>query len=48
VRELLDLHYDPIYRRSLDKNFGTGPRTGVAWDGDDASLRAIARDLAEA
>lgn len=43
VRALLDEHYDPIYRRSLDRNFGAAPRTVLAWNGAEETLGAIAR-----
>jgi tRNA 2-selenouridine synthase len=47
VRALLDEHYDPIYRRSLERNYGAAPRTAVAWDGEAASLARLAHRLAE-
>ena len=49
VRELLELHYDPIYRHSMPRNFtGLGqPRLVVEWDGSEPSLDAVtARVLA--
>jgi tRNA 2-selenouridine synthase len=47
VSELLDLHYDPMYRRSIDRNF---PRIAGALDAEPATLtenafRALAREL---
>jgi tRNA 2-selenouridine synthase len=44
VRELLDTHYDPIYRESLRRNFGAAAGTGarVEWDGSARSLDAAA------
>ena len=45
VRALLDGHYDPIYRRSLERNFGAAPRATVAWDGGEASIGSVARTL---
>ena len=47
VSELLELHYDPMYRRSIDRNF---PRIAGALDAQPASLtenafRALAREL---
>jgi tRNA 2-selenouridine synthase len=46
VRDLLDTHYDPIYLRSLDRNFAAERRTVVEWDGGEATLDGIARGLA--
>ena len=47
VRELLDQHYDPIYRESLRRNFGATAGSGrrVEWRGDDASLAEAAAAL---
>jgi len=47
VRELLDTHYDPIYRESLRRNFGASAGAGerVEWVGDEASLAAAAAKL---
>jgi tRNA 2-selenouridine synthase len=47
VRELLDAHYDPIYRDSLRRNFGAtaGAARRVEWSGDAASLEAAAVQL---
>ena len=49
VRELLDMHYDPIYRESLRRNFGATAGAGerVEWDGDEASMRAAVAKLSE-
>ena len=47
VRELLTEHYDPIYTRSMQRNFtqfGTAPVLDVA-DGQDATLAASALEL---
>ena len=47
VRELLDTHYDPIYRESLRRNFGATAGAGqrVEWDGNARSLDAAALRL---
>ena len=47
VRELLDTHYDPIYRESLRRNFGASASSGtrVGWDGSAGSLAAAAAGL---
>jgi tRNA 2-selenouridine synthase len=47
VSELLEVHYDPMYRRSIDRNF---PRIADAIDVEPSTLgesgfRAIAREL---
>jgi tRNA 2-selenouridine synthase len=42
VRELLELHYDPLYRRSQDYNF-TGLQARAALATDDLSAAGIAR-----
>src|SRR4030095_8139318 len=47
VSELLELHYDPMYRRSIDRNF---PRIADALDVEPSTLdasafRALAREL---
>lgn len=42
VRELLELHYDPLYRRSQDYNF-TGLQAEAAIATDDLSAAGIAR-----
>jgi tRNA 2-selenouridine synthase len=48
VRELLVLHYDPIYLRSMQRNFAgfAAPAAGATWDGSDASLLDAAHTLA--
>ncbi len=47
VRELLDLHYDPIYRESLRRNFGAAASAArrVEWDGGSGSLEEAAVQL---
>ena len=48
VRELLDTHYDPIYRESLRRHFGAAAGSGglqVAWDGSAESLAAAAASI---
>jgi tRNA 2-selenouridine synthase len=44
VRDLLDVHYDPIYLESMRRNFsGVGtPLLALRWDGSDAALQAAA------
>jgi len=44
VRDLLDVHYDPIYLASLWRNFSgvDAPLATLRWDGDPASLAAAA------
>ena len=44
VRELLVLHYDPIYLQSIERNFAghAQPLMTLAWDGSTASLDAAA------
>jgi tRNA 2-selenouridine synthase len=47
VSELLEVHYDPMYRRSIDRNF---PRIADALDVEPSTLgesgfRALAREL---
>jgi len=44
VRDLLDVHYDPIYHASLWRNFGAieAPLATLRWSGDSASLAAAA------
>jgi tRNA 2-selenouridine synthase len=44
VRQLLTLHYDPIYLQSMRRNFaGIGdPWLRLTWNGDDTSLDAVA------
>jgi len=49
VRDLLALHYDPIYLQSIERNFPASatPLADVTWTGTDASLdEAAARILA--
>ncbi|MEO8310204.1 MAG: tRNA 2-selenouridine(34) synthase MnmH [Caldimonas sp.] len=45
VRDLLVVHYDPIYLDSMRRNFtGVGaPAASLRWDGSEASLREAAR-----
>jgi tRNA 2-selenouridine synthase len=47
VRDLLEAHYDPIYRESLRRNFGAldGAGRGVEWAGDPHSLDEAALQL---
>ena len=47
VRELLDRHYDPIYRDSLHRNFGAAASAArrVEWDGRSLSLEGAAAQL---
>lgn len=47
VRELLVLHYDPIYAQSMKRNFAV-PRSTVAWRGDAESLSLAAGELVAA
>jgi tRNA 2-selenouridine synthase len=44
VRDLLDVHYDPIYLQSMRRNFSgvAAPLVELRWDGSDASLAAAA------
>jgi tRNA 2-selenouridine synthase len=48
VRDLLDTHYDPIYRASMERNFAAvaTPLLALRWDGNDASLAAAAAQAA--
>lgn len=50
VRELLLDHYDPSYRQSLQRNFGSvdAPRLVLEWDGSAAALDAAAARAIEA
>ena len=50
VRELLEQHYDPIYRQSIGRNYrgSAAPRATLAWDGSAASLDTIAAQAIEA
>ena len=45
VRDLLDIHYDPIYLASLWRNFGgvATPLATLRWSGDAASLALAAQ-----
>jgi tRNA 2-selenouridine synthase len=45
VRDLLVLHYDPVYLQSMQRNFtgSAAPRLTAAWDGSDASLDSAAQ-----
>ena len=49
VQELLTLHYDPVYERSMQRNFSHyGLATAVDLpDGSAATLQAAARKLIE-
>jgi tRNA 2-selenouridine synthase len=44
VRDLLDVHYDPIYLASLWRNFAAvdAPIATLRWNGDEASLTSAA------
>jgi tRNA 2-selenouridine synthase len=48
VRDLLDAHYDPIYRQSMQRNFGSigAPLLTLQWDGSAAALVALAAEAA--
>jgi tRNA 2-selenouridine synthase len=50
VRELLTLHYDPVYLQSLRRNFAglTTPARRFAWDGSDGALAAVAKEASAA
>ncbi len=51
VRELLETHYDPVYVKSMQRNFGqvNTPKLRVSWDGTQASLQqAVAHILSDA
>jgi tRNA 2-selenouridine synthase len=50
VRELLEQHYDPIYRQSIRRNYAgsAAPRAALTWDGGAASLDAAAARAIEA
>jgi len=50
VRELLQQHYDPLYLRSIERNFPRHAQARVAHVTDiaDAALRALARQLVQA
>src|SRR6185437_14238471 len=47
VQALLESHYDPIYRHSMQKNFPAlaQPAQVISWDGSDASLEVAARSV---
>ncbi len=47
VRELLQVHYDPIYLKSMQRNFAqiNAPCSSVSWDGSNASLQAAVQQL---
>jgi tRNA 2-selenouridine synthase len=48
VRELLETHYDPVYLKSMQRNFGqvNTPKLRVSWDGTEVSLhQAVSRIL---
>ena len=47
VRSLLEAHYDPIYRQSMQRNFAAveRPLFSVEWDGSDAGLAAAATSV---
>ena len=49
VRDLLVVHYDPIYRQSLHRNFPQVESAAerLEWDGSDAALAAAARRAIE-
>ncbi len=48
VRDLLLSHYDPIYLRSIERNFpgAATPLLDLAWDGSTAGLNAVAAQIA--
>ena len=50
VRDLLVLHYDPIYLRSMGRNFPgtTTLLADIVWDGSDAGLASAAAKAAAA
>ena len=47
VQELLQMHYDPIYLKSMQRNFVqiSTPQLVLSWDGSEASLQAAADKL---
>jgi tRNA 2-selenouridine synthase len=50
VSELLEAHYDPVYVKSMQRNFRqvNTPQLRVAWDGSQASLQqAVAKILSD-
>lgn len=48
VRELLEQHYDPVYLQSMARHFAgfTAPQRKLVWDGSEATLDSVARELA--
>ncbi len=48
VRELLERHYDPIYRQSMHRHFAglAQPLATLEWDGSEATLCAAAQSAA--
>jgi tRNA 2-selenouridine synthase len=49
VRDLLVQHYDPVYLRSIERNFPgyAQPLAVMQWDGTDAGLEHVAKELVE-
>jgi tRNA 2-selenouridine synthase len=47
VKELLELHYDPIYLKSMQRNFSqvNTPRLKVTWDGSEQALQDAVAQL---
>jgi tRNA 2-selenouridine synthase len=47
IAELLDLHYDPAYTRSIDRNFPriAGAVSAAPTFATDEAFRALAREL---
>ena len=47
VRDLLVSHYDPVYLQSMRRNFAglAAPALALAWDGSDAGLERVAREV---
>jgi tRNA 2-selenouridine synthase len=45
IAELLDAHYDPIYERSLRRNFSSGTRVVEATSVAPPAFAALARDV---
>jgi tRNA 2-selenouridine synthase len=47
VHGLLANHYDPVYARSMKRNFGNAaePLLKLEWHGDEASLNSVARAI---
>jgi tRNA 2-selenouridine synthase len=51
VRELLETHYDPIYLKSMQRNFAqiNAPKMRIGWDGSETTLApAVAHLLSNA